>query len=80
MVATTLLGAVATASGTPVDCAALTVNATDFWDGVAACGPCVAAGCTFSLASMVCLDPAAAPVTTMDDGTLISGSETACPG
>ena len=56
-------------------CAALTAaNSTDYWSSVAACAPCLSAGCGFSLASLMCLDASAAP-----DDTTLQGPALLCP-
>ena len=67
--------AAAAGAAPPPRCAGLTAtNSTDYWTSVAACAPCLTAGCGFSLASLVCVEASAAP----DDATL-QGPPQLCP-
>ena len=64
------------ASASPASCAALSAtSAVDYWDSVASCAPCLAAGCTFSLSSLLCVteDLNASPE------ELLQGAPAQCP-
>lgn len=48
---------------------------TDYWSAVAACGPCLDAGCAFSLNSLLC-QPAAGVA---GDALMLVGASSVCP-
>ena len=56
-------------------CAALTSDASDYWVSVSACGPCLAAGCAFSLNSLQCSTTVAAAA----DALALVGDPAVCP-
>ncbi len=62
-------------------CSSLSTAAEDgsYWSSVAGCGPCVAAGCSFCLATFACVDPALdASSCAVED--LVAGDAALCPG
>jgi len=67
--------AAAGASTSGPSCSSFTVtNSSDYWGSIAGCAPCLASGCGFSLASLVCVEASGSP----DENTL-QGPPLLCP-